>query len=164
MKITFIIYCNESNSCCLKKEMLRTHDLVKPSHIHMPVHYKCLDIHLFLQFSCVLAVKLKNSLNSDDQQYQQKNKRTTTPLYDSGNLNPPLLITESPMAIQIYVFVDSGHVNNQNLMFSTFWVMRIRVVVYNATFNNISAISWQSVLLVEETGVPRENHRPVASH
>jgi hypothetical protein len=30
--------------------------------------------------------------------------------------------------------------------------------VYNATFNNISVISWRSVLLVEETGVPRENH------
>jgi hypothetical protein len=27
-------------------------------------------------------------------------------------------------------------------------------MVFNATFNNISAISWQSVLLVEETGVP----------
>ena len=34
----------------------------------------------------------------------------------------------------------------------------------NATFNNISAISWWSVLFVEETGVPRENHRPAASH
>jgi len=32
------------------------------------------------------------------------------------------------------------------------------------TFNNISVISWQSVLLVEETGVPGENHRPAASH
>jgi hypothetical protein len=28
-------------------------------------------------------------------------------------------------------------------------------MVFNATFNNISAISWRSVLLVEETGVPR---------
>jgi len=28
--------------------------------------------------------------------------------------------------------------------------------VFNASFNNISAISWQSVLLVEETGVPGE--------
>jgi hypothetical protein len=36
--------------------------------------------------------------------------------------------------------------------------------VHNATFNNISAISWQSVLLVEETGRPKENHRPIASH
>jgi hypothetical protein len=30
--------------------------------------------------------------------------------------------------------------------------------VFNATFNNISVISCRSVLLVEETGVPRENH------
>jgi hypothetical protein len=41
---------------------------------------------------------------------------------------------------------------------------RVRLIVFNATFNNISVISWQSVLLVEETGVPRENHRPAASH
>jgi len=34
----------------------------------------------------------------------------------------------------------------------------------NATFNNISVISWQSVLLVEETGGPGETHRPVANH
>ena len=40
----------------------------------------------------------------------------------------------------------------------------IRVMVFNPTFNNISVIAWMSVLLVEETGVPRENHRPVASH
>jgi hypothetical protein len=33
-----------------------------------------------------------------------------------------------------------------------------RVLVFNATFNNISVISWQSVLLVEETRVPGENH------
>ena len=30
----------------------------------------------------------------------------------------------------------------------------VRVIVFNATFNNISVISWQSVLLVEETRVP----------
>ena len=30
-----------------------------------------------------------------------------------------------------------------------------------ATFNNISVIGWRSVLLVEETRVPEENHRPV---
>ena len=28
--------------------------------------------------------------------------------------------------------------------------------VLNATFNNISDISWQSILLMEETGLPRE--------
>jgi len=39
---------------------------------------------------------------------------------------------------------------------------QILKIFINATFNNISIISWQSVLLVEETGVPGENHRPVA--
>ena len=38
------------------------------------------------------------------------------------------------------------------------------VLGFNATFNNISVISWPSVLLVEETSVPGENHWPVASH
>jgi hypothetical protein len=32
------------------------------------------------------------------------------------------------------------------------------VMVFNATSNNFSAISWRSVLLVEETVVPGENH------
>jgi hypothetical protein len=36
----------------------------------------------------------------------------------------------------------------------------LRVMMYNDTFNNISVISWRSVLLVEETGVDDENHRP----
>ena len=36
-------------------------------------------------------------------------------------------------------------------------------MVFNATFNNISVISWLSILFVEETRVPGENH-PVASH
>ena len=31
-------------------------------------------------------------------------------------------------------------------------------MVFNATVNNVSVISWQSDLLVEETGVPGENH------
>ena len=45
-----------------------------------------------------------------------------------------------------------------------FQYMYCRVMVFNATFNNISVISWRSILLVEETGVSIENHRPAASH
>jgi hypothetical protein len=37
-------------------------------------------------------------------------------------------------------------------------------MVFNANFNNISAISWQLVLLMEEIGVPGENHHPAASY
>jgi protein involved in sex pheromone biosynthesis len=37
-------------------------------------------------------------------------------------------------------------------------------MVFIVTCNNISVISWRSVLLMEQTGGPGENHRPVASH
>jgi hypothetical protein len=38
---------------------------------------------------------------------------------------------------------------------------RFDFFVFNATFSNISVISWRSVLVVEEAG---ENHRPWASN
>ena len=51
--------------------------------------------------------------------------------------------------------------NNEN------YIMHFRagvmVMVFSATFNNISAISWRSILLVEKTGEPGENHRHPAS-
>ena len=37
-------------------------------------------------------------------------------------------------------------------------------MVFNTTLSNSSVLSWRSVLMVEETRVPRENHRQVASH
>jgi hypothetical protein len=54
---------------------------------------------------------------------------------------------------------DQGEV--YNIMDDLVW---FDFMVFNATFSNISVISWQSDLLVEETGGPGENHRPVASH
>jgi hypothetical protein len=42
--------------------------------------------------------------------------------------------------------------------------VRVRVMVFNTTFNNISVFLWWSVLLVEETVVPGENHRNVTCH
>jgi len=38
------------------------------------------------------------------------------------------------------------------------------LMMFNATFNNISVISWLSVLLVKETGGPGENYWLVPSH
>jgi uncharacterized membrane protein len=54
--------------------------------------------------------------------------------------------------------------SSQALKLSCQSVALVWFMVFNATFKNISFISWQSVLLVEETGVPGENRRPVASH
>jgi hypothetical protein len=47
------------------------------------------------------------------------------------------------------------NVNNVSCLFLTLseWVMGM---VFSATFNNISVISWQSVLLVEETAEPSQ--------
>jgi hypothetical protein len=39
----------------------------------------------------------------------------------------------------------------------------VRVMMINATFNNISFILWRWILLVEEIGVPGENYQPAAS-
>ena len=41
--------------------------------------------------------------------------------------------------------------------------LEVRVMVFNSTFNNISDLSWQSVLLVGKTEVPVKNLRPIAS-
>ena len=38
------------------------------------------------------------------------------------------------------------------------------IMAFNGTFNNISAISWRSILLVEETEVLGENQRSAAIH
>ena len=48
------------------------------------------------------------------------------------------------------------------MVFFSYWNWFVCLfMALNATFNNISAILWWSVLLVEETG---ENHQSVASH
>jgi hypothetical protein len=69
----------------------------------------------------------------------------------------------------IVCFVDIGRIVDHHCLDSLFTVsfsslLSICLMVFKATFNNISVISWRSVLLMEETGVPGENHRPSASH
>ena len=54
--------------------------------------------------------------------------------------------------------------NTYCMSFGRFLDGLVWFMVFNATLNNISVISWGSVVLVEETGIPRENHRPVASY
>ena len=63
-----------------------------------------------------------------------------------------------------------------NCIFSFFAIMQFGLTFHycfwnniffsllNATLDNISVLSWQPALLLEETEVPGENHRPAASH
>jgi hypothetical protein len=64
-----------------------------------------------------------------------------------------------------------GHiiVVDYNIFIGLFWMNcrrfqgtdeGIRFMVFNATFNTILGILWQSALLMEETAVPGINHRP----
>ena len=59
---------------------------------------------------------------------------------------------------------------NQNIFFSNIGYQNIFLeknhwfIVFDATLKNISVKSWWSVLLVEQTGGPGENHRLAAGH
>ena len=64
-------------------------------------------------------------------------------------------VTNSKQKVECCVF----HCINEDNLISKY--NRFRFMVFNTTFNNISVISWWSVLLMEETG---ENHQPAASH
>jgi hypothetical protein len=67
--------------------------------------------------------------------------------------------------MKLSVTCDRSVVFSWNIIFASPYFQKcrvialVRIMVFNATFSNISVISWLSVLLVEETGVPRENHR-----
>ena len=84
-----------------------------------------------------------------------------------------------PINFQLYSIIDQSLINNKQFIWLIFSYQSqlclsfhykillslfVCLMVINATFNNISVISWRSVLLEEETGVPWENHWTVASH
>jgi hypothetical protein len=60
--------------------------------------------------------------------------------------------------------LDNNEIICQKQVHMTIIGILVRVMVLNATLNNISAISWRSGLFLEETGVLEENHRTATSH
>jgi hypothetical protein len=50
------------------------------------------------------------------------------------------------------------HITEVSFITEKSWLRSRRIMFFNATFNNISVISWRSVLLVDETRAPREKH------
>ena len=60
---------------------------------------------------------------------------------------------ELGLCLTLLMDLSSSCIIDLGVMFGLVWF-----VVFNATFNNISAMSWQSVLLVKETGVPEKKH------
>ena len=63
------------------------------------------------------------------------------------------------ITLELHIIMDRNRTHNFLSNRLVGWFM-----VFNATFNNHSVISWWSFLLMEEIGAPRENHRPAVSH
>jgi hypothetical protein len=61
-----------------------------------------------------------------------------------------------------YTHIIQVRININQVIRYRLWALLIfkvyAIMEFNTTFNNISVILWRSVLLVEETGVPGENH------
>ena len=79
-------------------------------------------------------------------------------MIDQQNRNMKIYIQENVVKIN-YKFTNFIHINTfsiSTIAYKGLWCLTV--------FINISVISWWSVLLVEETGVPGENHRPVVCH
>ena len=81
------------------------------------------------------------------------------------------------LALPIVVYIELGGsykcafyiiceklTNKQPFIDILYVCLFVSLMVFNATFSNISVISCRSVLLVEETGVSEENNRHDASH
>jgi hypothetical protein len=64
-----------------------------------------------------------------------------------------------PKFYVIYIYIFWNNFMHLRWLIFDFWFL-----VFNATFSNISAISWRPVLVVEKAGVPGENHRPWTSN
>ena len=90
--------------------------------------------HFILCLLCIsfVLIVVARSLKNNYYTFQSRNNKSI--------FNPPKYVRQ--------IYFDESSV-------------RGRVMVLNATFNNITGISWRSILLVKETV---ENHRPVASH
>jgi hypothetical protein len=69
----------------------------------------------------------------------------------------------SQILIVLQIMTISSSQNSSELKIVALQVVVWFGLVLWSTLNNISAISWRSVLLVEETGVPGENHRSLTN-
>jgi hypothetical protein len=99
-----------------------------------------------LNISTVINIKILTNFNQQNRSY----KFTS---HIAAFLSV-VLITE-----MLEICIQTSYDQNVQLILKSYLP-----VVLGTTLNNISVILWQSILLVEQTGVPGENHRSVASH
>jgi hypothetical protein len=74
--------------------------------------------------------------------------------YPNPNFTIELVLRSMEILDNLYHIINTQKLVQINLNY----LIIHRVILYIGTFHNILAISWRSVLLVEETRVPGENH------
>jgi hypothetical protein len=110
--------------------------------------------------------------NATFQPYEQTGEYTLSLFACISNLPVELSLPPTRRAYDCTpILIDELTITNQNRKEPNNHTLLLDDSFYNfilswalCFFNNISVISWQSVLLVEETGVPGENYRPASSH
>jgi hypothetical protein len=81
--------------------------------------------------------------------------------FGTGKLIKGVSIEDMLYIISYTCYWLSQQCHNPNLLNQMIF---FQFLVLNATFSNMSAISWRPVLVVEEAGIPGKNHRPWASN
>ena len=89
-------------------------------------------------------------------------KKTAGSLYISGAPGTGKTAVLTHILDNVKVSLNYTQTCERNKFINDFLIVGlVWFMVFNVTFNNIPVISWRSVLLVEETGVPGENHQPI---
>ena len=78
--------------------------------------------------------------------------------------SPSFILYGSMSEVQSDFYLIRFHVSPPDLTSFKYNLDGVRIMVFNATFYNISVILWRSVLLVEETRVPGQNQKLASSH
>ena len=110
-------------------------------------------------------IKLSHSRFGNEHKHSQssfKNERIIC-IDDRLHLNHQIIASSNFKHRRI--FLGNTNYATKMISFTNDCISKTRGIEgYGVNVNNITVISWRSVLLVEETGVPGENHQIVASH
>jgi hypothetical protein len=140
----------------ISEQSTKTKYKIQNKTVGQPMTWKTLYILLFVYIYIIVAWKNHwNNHLKEDKPYFNEISSSSLELLRVWNKN------------EKYETWDSKHrvsCSHQFLLKALLLGVRVRAMLFNATFNNISAISSWSVLLAKETREPRANHRPAASH
>ena len=91
--------------------------------------------------------------------YQQRDRLSysyTTEIYFSGHDTIWNSLLHYPLNIMLNLYYHFAYCVRILILFFSFWFDLIWFIVFNATFSNISAISWRPVLVVGKPEYPEK--------